>query len=89
MKALQEQMMAMHEEMKNKQVTGTSGSGLVSVTLNGEYELVDITIKKECIDPEDADGLQDLIKAAYQEALSQLQTANEMDPSQLMQSFMS
>ena len=72
MQALQEQLMQAQEEIKSKKVVGTSGGGLVSVTLSGEYEMVDIEIKKECIDPEDQDGLQDLIRSAYQNACSQL-----------------
>ncbi len=77
MQALQEQLMSAQEEIKNKKVVGTSGGGLVSVTLSGEHEMLDINIKKECIDPEDQDGLQDLIRSAYQNACEQL---NESQP---------
>lgn len=72
MQALQEQLMQAQEEIKNKEVTGTSGGDLVSITLSGEHELLDIKIKKECIDPEDQDGLEDLIKSAYQNAFEKL-----------------
>lgn len=72
MQALQQQLMQAQEEMKNKQVVGTSGGGLVSITLSGEHEMLDIKIKKECIDPDDQDGLEDLIKSAYQQACEQL-----------------
>ncbi|MCH9632515.1 MAG: Nucleoid-associated protein YbaB [Chlamydiae bacterium] len=72
MQVLQEQLMQAQEEIKNKQVVGTSGGGLVSVTLSGEHEMLDVSIKKECIDPEDQDGLQDLIRSAYSDACKQL-----------------
>lgn len=72
MQALQEQLMSAQEEMKNKQVVGTSGGDLVSITLSGEHELLDVKIKKEAIDPDDADGLEDLIKSAYNAAFEQL-----------------
>lgn len=75
MQALQEQLMKAQEEIKNKKVTGTSGGGLVTVTLSGEHELLDIQIKKECIDPADQDGLQDLVRSAYQNAYEQLKNA--------------
>lgn len=77
MQALQEQLMQAQEEMKNREVVGTSGGGLVSITLSGEYELKNIQIKKECIDPEDQDGLEDLIKSAYQNAYEQLASAEQ------------
>ena len=72
MQALQEQLMHAQEEIKNKQVVGTSGGDLVTITLSGEHEMLDIKIKKECIDPDDQDGLEDLIKSAYQNACEQL-----------------
>lgn len=72
MQALQQQLMQVQEDLKNKLVTGTSGQDLVTITLNGEYEMIDIKIKKECIDPEDQDGLEDLIRSAYQQACSKL-----------------
>ena len=72
MQVLQEQLMQAQEEIKNKQVVGKSGGGLVTVTLSGEHEMLDVSIKKECIDPEDQDGLQDLIRSAYQDACTQL-----------------
>lgn len=72
MQALQQQLMQAQEEIKNKKVVGTSGGGLVTITLSGEHELLDIQIQKACIDPEDQDGLQDLIRSAYQNAFDQL-----------------
>ncbi|MBS0620054.1 MAG: YbaB/EbfC family nucleoid-associated protein [Verrucomicrobia bacterium] len=69
---MEQQLTAMRSEMKNKQITGTSGNGLVSVVINGEKELLSIQIKPECIDPSDLEGLQDLIKAACDHAYSQV-----------------
>ncbi|CDZ81145.1 Nucleoid-associated protein [Candidatus Rubidus massiliensis] len=71
-KMLQEQFSKMQTELKNVEVTGTAGNGLVSVTLNGDNELTKIVIKPDCVDPEDVEGLQDLIKAAYKDAFEQL-----------------
>lgn len=66
---LQEQMEKMQDEAKNTSVTGSAGNGLVTITLSGDHKMQNITIKKECIDPEDAEGLQDLIAAAYEDAI--------------------
>ena len=67
-KLMEQQLEMMKTEMKNKQVTGTSGNGLVNVVVNGEKELLEIKIKPECVDTSDLEGLQDLIKAACDDA---------------------
>lgn len=63
-KMLQEQFSKMQTQMKETEVIGTAGNGLVSITLTGENELKQIKIKPECVDKEDIEGLEDLIKAA-------------------------
>src|SRR5262245_16273683 len=73
-KMFQEQISRMQTEMSQVEVLGSAGNGLVTVKLTGEYELKQITIKPECVDPEDVEGLQDLIKAAYGDALRQLKS---------------
>ncbi len=65
---MQEQLQKMQEEMKNSSFTGESGAGLVTVVLNGEKVLKKITIKPECVDPTDVEGLEDLIQAAFIDA---------------------
>lgn len=73
---LEEQLSKMQDEMKSKRFSGTSGGGLVTVTLDGEKNLKDIQIKKECVDLDDLDGLQDLVIGAFQDAASKI--SNEM-----------
>jgi len=72
-KMLQAQLTQMQDKMQHTEITGSAGNGLVTLTLSGEYELKNIFIKPECVDPEDVDGLQDLIKAAYNDASKKLQ----------------
>lgn len=71
-KLMEQHLEAMRSEMKNKSVVGTSGNGLVTVTMNGDKELQHIEIKPECVDPQELEGLQDLIKAACENAYQQL-----------------
>lgn len=71
-KALQEKFSKMREEMESAEVIGASSQDLVTVTLGGDYSLKQIKIKPECVDPEDVEGLQDLIKAAFQNAKTKL-----------------
>ncbi len=71
-KLMEQQLEMMKQEVKNKKASGTSGNGLVTVVLNGDKQLIEITIKPECIDPKDPEGLQDLIKAACDQAYEKL-----------------
>ena len=71
-KMMQEQISAMQESLKNKEVEGTAGNGLVKIKLNGMKEILDVQISPECVDKEDVEGLQDLIIAAHKNALEQL-----------------
>ena len=62
--------MQMHTQLKDTEIVGSAGNGLVTLVMNGELELKSIKIKPECVDLEDIEGLQDLIKAAFQDAAS-------------------
>lgn len=77
----QEQLSQMQGQLSSKleqiEVTGSAGNGLVEVTLNGSYEIKRLHIKKECVDPEDIDGLTALIKAAFHDATEQLKEKME------------
>lgn len=67
---MQEDLQRAQEELKNTEVTGTSGGGMVTVTLKGNKEFVSISLKKEAVDPDDIEMLEDLIKAAILDANS-------------------
>ena len=75
---LQDQMSEMQEKMQSVSVTGNAPNDLVQVTMNGEKQIKNIQIKKECVDPEDIEGLQDLILAACADAYEKVE---EQDPS--------
>lgn len=59
----------MQEEMESKTWSATSGGGMVTATVNGKHELLNLDIKEEAIDPDDAEMLQDMIIAAVNEAM--------------------
>lgn len=80
-RALQSQFAQMQSDLKEKEVFGTAGNGLVTVTLTGDGDLKQIKIKPECVDPEDIEGLEDLIKAAFKQASDQIAAENPALPS--------
>lgn len=79
-KLLQEQFAKMQEQMGETEAVGTAGNGLVTITLKGDNSMKSIVIKPECVDPEDVEGLQDLIQAAYSDALKKLESATPKLP---------
>ena len=77
MRQMQDQFAKMQEEMENTIVEGSAGNGLITVKLNGSKILKEIVIKSECVDPEDVEGLQDLIQAAFEDATKKLEEKEE------------
>jgi DNA-binding YbaB/EbfC family protein len=69
MKQAQEMQEKIAREMAELQIEVSSGGGAVTVVMNGKKELVSLTIKKEAVDPEDVEMLEDLVKAAFNEAI--------------------
>lgn len=69
---MQKQMEKAQEELKDKTVQGTAGGGMVTITANGQKQILDIQIKPEAVDPDDIDMLQDLVLAAMNDTLKQV-----------------
>nr|WP_058486968.1 YbaB/EbfC family nucleoid-associated protein [Defluviitalea phaphyphila] len=70
---MQKEMEKMQQELEEKTVTATAGGGAVEVVFNGKKQLQSINIKPEVIDPDDVEMLQDLIMAAVNEGLRQVE----------------
>ena len=66
---LQQQMLALQEEVGKKKVEATAGGGMVTVEANGKQEIVSIKIDPEVVSKEDVQMLEDLVLAACNEAL--------------------
>jgi nucleoid-associated protein EbfC len=69
---MQSQLMNAQQELAEAEVLGSAGGGLVTVTVNGQGELLDVTIQADAIDPADpqesAQSIADLVLAAYRAA---------------------
>ena len=73
---MQRQMEEKQQELETKEFTATAGGGAVSVTVSGKKEITSVTLAPEVVDPDDIEMLQDLIVAAANEALRQMEAAN-------------
>jgi hypothetical protein len=77
---MQQKMGKLQEDAAQKTAEATAGGGAVTAVVNGKNRLLSLAIKKEAVDPEDVEMLQDLVVAAVNEALTKVQAemAEEM-----------
>lgn len=69
MQKMQKQMEKAQEELGEKTVEGTAGGGIVTVVATGHKKILEVKINEEVVDPDDIEMLQDLVLAATNDAL--------------------
>jgi DNA-binding YbaB/EbfC family protein len=78
---MQDHLISAHQELADAEVEGTSGGGLVKARVNGEGELVDLTISPSAIDTTDpadtAQTVADLVLAAVRNAYQAVEDLRE------------
>ncbi|MFC6201325.1 YbaB/EbfC family nucleoid-associated protein [Lactiplantibacillus nangangensis] len=72
MKKMQQQMATEQAALNEETFTGKAPDDMVTVTFTGDKKMQDISIKPAAVDPDDVDMLQDLIVAAVNDALTQV-----------------
>lgn len=70
---MQKQMEEAAKELEEKEFTATAGGGAVEVKISGKKEILSVTLAEEVVDPDDIEMLQDLIVAATNEAIRQVE----------------
>ena len=73
---MQRQMEESQKEMETKEFEAKAGGGAVSVTVTGKREVTKVVLDPDVVDPDDIEMLQDLIMAAANEALRQMESAS-------------
>ena len=58
----------LQRDLTELRISATAGGGMVTATVNGQKELMELTIDPEAVDPTDVEMLQDLVVAAVNEA---------------------
>lgn len=78
---MQEDMARIQEEIEEMEFTATAGGNAVTVTLSGKKIVKAVKIDPEIVDPEDVEMLEDLVAAAVNEGLRQVEekSAAEME----------
>ena len=80
---MQEDAAALQQELEQTVYTATAGGGAVRASVSGKHELTDLVIDKDVIDPDDAEMLADLVKAAVNEAVRKAAADAEQRMSQV------
>ena len=86
-KKMQEKMASIQAELEGKTVEATAGGGMVTVVVNGKFELLSLKVDKEVVNPEDVDMLQDLIMAAVNEGIRKAQEMATAEMSKITGGF--
>jgi len=84
---MQERIASIQAELASKTVEATAGGGMVTVVVNGKFEILSIRIDKEVVNPEDVDMLQDLIVAAVNEGIRKAQELATAEMSKITGGF--
>jgi hypothetical protein len=79
----QSKMAGMQEQLADMEVTGSSGGGMVQVTLNGKGEARKLKIDPALVTPDDAEVLEDLILAAFNDAKGRVDATMQEKMSEL------
>jgi len=80
---MQQKMERMQQELASRQVEASAGGGMVTATVNGRQQLVNLKIEASVVDPGDVEMLQDLVLAAVNEALKKSQDMAQQEMSKL------
>ena len=74
---MQRQMEEMQKELEEKEYTVTAGGGAVELVISGSNIIKSVTLKPEIVDPDDVEMLQDLLVAAFNEALRKVSSEKQ------------
>jgi len=82
-RGMQEKMAKIQQDLASKTITGSSGGGMVLVTVSGQGDVISISIEKNVIDPSESEMLQDLIIAATNDAIRKSRELSKQEMAQL------
>ena len=74
---LQQQMQEARAVLDAEEFVGSSGGGMVEVKMLGNKTMKAVSIKKEVVDPDDVEMLEDLIVSAFNDAMTKIEIAEK------------
>lgn len=76
---MQEDIEAKKAELEEKEYVVSSGGGMVEITVKGNHEVKAIGLNPEVVDPDDVEMLEDMLVAAFNEAMRQIDEESERE----------
>ncbi len=70
---MQAKIARIQQELETREVEASAGGGMVTARANGKQQILELTIEKDVVDPDDVEMLQDLVLAAVNEAIKKSQ----------------
>ena len=80
---MQQKMAEMQAELEAVEMTGIAGGGMVQLTLNGKGDMKRLKIDQSVVDPAEAEVLEDLIVAAFNDARAKVNAHAEAEMQKL------
>jgi DNA-binding YbaB/EbfC family protein len=80
---MQENMQKAQAELAEMEVTGKAGGGMVSVIMNGRHDVKRVSIDDALLE-EDKDMLEDLVAAAVNDAVQQVEKTSQETMASMM-----
>ncbi len=70
---MQQKMSTLQKELEQREFETSSGGGMVKIKINGKQQIISLSINKECVDPNDVESLEELIKTAVNQSVKESQ----------------
>lgn len=88
MNQMQEMQEQMQKQLAEQSFTADAGGGAVTVTCSGAREITNVKIAPELLDPEDAEGLEDLLVVATNRVLAMASEYEQGQAGSMMNNMM-
>lgn len=82
-KKMQDQITELQADLEQREFKGTAGGGAVEVTINGKRNVLDLKISPDIVDKDAIEDLQDIIKAAFNAAVDELDRVSDAEMQKL------
>jgi DNA-binding YbaB/EbfC family protein len=76
---LQGDIARMQEELAKRECEASAGGGMVKAAVNGHFEVTRLSIEKTAVDPSDVSMLEDLVKAAVNQAVAKMRELSQAE----------
>jgi DNA-binding YbaB/EbfC family protein len=70
---MQQKMATLQKELESRELETSSGGGMIKIKITGKQQILAISINKECVDPNDVAGLEELVKTAVNQSIKESQ----------------